>query len=101
MWEERYSPLQNKIHKMRAICLLEGNFNYYNKTIFACQMLASTQEKDQIPIERFAKKGSNCINAVMTKVIFCNEPAPTTIPRASAETTSAIATTESPTPQQV
>ncbi len=25
----------NKIHKMCAICLLEGDFNYYNKTIFA------------------------------------------------------------------
>ena len=54
---------------MRAICLLEGNFNCYNKTIFARQMLASAQEKDQIPIECFAKKGSSCINAVMMKVI--------------------------------
>ncbi len=36
-------------------------------------MLASAQEKDQIRIECFAKKGSNCINAVMTKVLFCNE----------------------------
>jgi hypothetical protein len=36
-------------------------------------MLASAQEKDQIPIECFAKKGSNCINAVLTKVMFCDE----------------------------
>ncbi len=36
-------------------------------------MLASAQEKDQIPIECFAKKGSNCIKAVMTKCMFCNE----------------------------
>jgi hypothetical protein len=51
----------NKIHKMHAICLLEANFNYYNKTIFACQTLASAQEKDQIPIECFVKKGSNVL----------------------------------------
>jgi hypothetical protein len=63
----------NKIHKMHAICLLECNFNYYNKTVFARQMLAPAQEKDQIPIECFAKKGSNCINAVLAKVMFCNE----------------------------
>jgi hypothetical protein len=36
-------------------------------------MLASAQEKDQIPIECFAKKGSNCINANTSKVMFCNE----------------------------
>ncbi len=63
----------NKIHKMRAICLFEGDFNYHNKTVFAHRMLASAQEKDQISIECFAKKNSNCINAVMTKVVFCNE----------------------------
>jgi hypothetical protein len=36
-------------------------------------MLASAQEKDHIPIECFAKKGSNCINVVMTKIMFCDE----------------------------
>ena len=36
-------------------------------------MLASAQEKDQISIECFAKKGSICINVVMTKVMFCDE----------------------------
>jgi hypothetical protein len=36
-------------------------------------MLTSAQENNQIPIECFAKKGSNCINAVMTKVMFCDE----------------------------
>jgi hypothetical protein len=36
-------------------------------------MLALAREKEQIPIECFAKKGSNCINAVMTKIMFCDE----------------------------
>jgi hypothetical protein len=60
-------------HKIRAILLLESNFNYFNKTIFTCWMLASAREKEQIPIESFAKKRSNCINAVMTKIMFCDE----------------------------
>ncbi len=29
------TPSNNNIHKMRAICLLKGDFNYYNKLIFA------------------------------------------------------------------
>jgi hypothetical protein len=63
----------NFINKMRAICLLEAKFNYCNKTIFACWMMASAQDRGQIPAECFAKKGSNCINAVITKIMYCNE----------------------------
>jgi hypothetical protein len=35
----------NFIHKMRAICLLEADFNYFNKTIFARWMTASAKIK--------------------------------------------------------
>jgi hypothetical protein len=48
----------NFINKMRAICLLEGDFNYFNKTIFAQQMMASAQEKGQIPVECFPKRAA-------------------------------------------
>jgi hypothetical protein len=63
----------NNIHKMHAIILLEGDFNYYNKLIFARQMMLSAQDKGRIPIECFAKKGSNCVNAVITKIMLCNK----------------------------
>jgi hypothetical protein len=63
----------NFIKKMRAIVLLEGDFNYYNKMVFTQRMLASAQDKGQILVECFAKKGSNCVNAVMTKIMFCDE----------------------------
>jgi hypothetical protein len=63
----------NNITKMRAICLLEGDFNYYNKVIFACRMMISAQEKGQIPLQCFTRKGSSCINAVMTKIMICSE----------------------------
>jgi hypothetical protein len=58
---------------MRAIVLLEGDFNYYNELIFARQMMLSAQDKGQIPNECFAKKGYNCANAVITKIMLCNE----------------------------
>jgi hypothetical protein len=67
------TPGYNKIHKMRGIVLVEADFNYYMKVVIARRMLKSAQEKDQVLVEYFAKRGSNCINAVMTKVMFCGE----------------------------
>jgi hypothetical protein len=67
------TPGNNFIKKMRAIVLLEADFNYYMKTVFARRMLPSAQDKGQIPMEIFAKKGSNCVNAVMTKIMLCDE----------------------------
>jgi hypothetical protein len=63
----------NNIHNMRAVRLLKGNFNYYNKLIFDQHMMKLAQPKGQVPIECFATKGRNCINAVMTKIMLCNE----------------------------
>jgi hypothetical protein len=36
-------------------------------------MMASAQDKGKIPAECFAKKGSNCVNAVITKIMYCDE----------------------------
>jgi hypothetical protein len=63
----------NFINKMRAICLLEADFNYFNKTIFTHWMMVSTQDRGQIPTECFAKKGSNRINAIIIKIMYCHE----------------------------
>jgi hypothetical protein len=49
----------NNIGKMRAICLLKADFNFYNKLIFARWMMSSAQSKGQIPVEYFATKGNN------------------------------------------
>jgi hypothetical protein len=67
------TPGKSFINKMQAIVLLEADFIYYMKTVFARKMLASTQDKGQIPMEIFAKKGSNCVNAVLTKIMLCNK----------------------------
>jgi hypothetical protein len=63
----------NFVHKLRAICLLKADFNWINKIIFAKQMIGSALERNLIPGECFSKKGSNCINAVMTKIFICNK----------------------------
>ena len=63
----------NLINKMRAICLLEADFNWHNKLIHAPRMMSSALNEDLIPLECFAKKGSNCVNVVMTKIMYCNE----------------------------
>jgi hypothetical protein len=61
------------VHKLRAICLLKADFNWINKIIFAKQMIGSALERNLIPGKSFSKKGSNCINAVMTKIFICDK----------------------------
>jgi hypothetical protein len=63
----------NFIHKLKVICLLRADFNWINKIIFAQRMIGTTLEQNLIPSECFSKKGSNCINAIMTKIFICNE----------------------------
>ncbi len=63
----------NFVYKLRAICLLEADFNWINKIIFARRMIGMSLEQNLIPGECFSKKGSNCINAVMTKIFICDE----------------------------
>ncbi len=63
----------NLINKMHAICLLKADFNWLNKIIYAHRMMNSVLDKNLIPLECFAKKGSNCINTVMTKIMYCDK----------------------------
>jgi hypothetical protein len=43
------------VHKLRAICLLEADFNWWNKLIFAKQMMKQAVQEGSIPQECFAK----------------------------------------------
>jgi hypothetical protein len=63
----------NFVHKLQAICLLEVDFNWMNKMIFAKQMIGMALERKLIPGECFLKRGSNCISTAMTKIFICNE----------------------------
>ena len=60
----------NYIHRLRAICLFEADFNLWNKLTFAKRMMKLTGEKGCIPDDLFAKKLSDCHNATIEKVFF-------------------------------
>jgi hypothetical protein len=44
------------VHKLRAICLLEADFNWWNKLIFARRMMQQAILDRWIPQEVFAKR---------------------------------------------
>jgi hypothetical protein len=60
------------VHKLRAIYLLEADFNWWNKLIFAKRMMQQAIKDGAIPQECFAKKNSHCNYAVLIKQFFCN-----------------------------
>jgi hypothetical protein len=63
----------NFVHRLQAICLLEADFNWKNKMIFAKRMIGMALEKKLILGDCFSKRRINCISAVMTKIFICNE----------------------------
>jgi hypothetical protein len=77
-WGNRPTVLLEKvfkniyIDKMRAICLLEADYNWLNKFVFAKQMMDKAFEGDIIPVEQFAKKGSQAMEGVLTSGLFCD-----------------------------
>jgi hypothetical protein len=56
------------IDKLRAICLLEADYNWLMKLIFAKRMMNNAGRKGVIPQEQFAKKGSKCQDGCMIKL---------------------------------
>ena len=60
------------LDKMRAICLLEADFNFMNKLVFAKRMMDSAYEHGQVPIEQFARRGRQAAHGVLCKVLFCD-----------------------------
>jgi hypothetical protein len=58
------------VNKLRAICLLEANFNWWNKLVFAKRMMQQAIHAGAIPQECFAKKNSHCNYAVLIKQFF-------------------------------
>ncbi len=60
------------VHKLRAICLLEADFNWWNKLVFAKRMMQQAIHAGAISQECFAKKNSHCNYAVLTKQFFCD-----------------------------
>lgn len=55
------------ITKLRAICLLEADFNWLNKLIFARRLEAHCRQHGLTPREQFAKSKSSCEEASLVK----------------------------------
>jgi hypothetical protein len=72
-----YMPQQMKwiciyLEKMRAICLLEADFNWLNKLIFAKRMMDQAYDNGMVPVEQFARRGTQASSGVLCKVLFCD-----------------------------
>ncbi len=58
--------------KMRAICLLEADYNWLNKYVFAKQMMDRAFSEGIVPAEQFAKRGSQAAHVVLASGLFCD-----------------------------
>ncbi|KAK1748959.1 hypothetical protein QTG54_000898 [Skeletonema marinoi] len=56
--------------KLRAILLLEADFNQHNKLIFQHRMLALARENGLIPEEIFSEKGKTAEDAILQQVLM-------------------------------
>jgi hypothetical protein len=62
-----------KIDKLRAICLLEADFNWWLKVIFAKRMMQQMKDAGAIPLEQGAVKGKNTTNNSLLKQLFFDQ----------------------------
>jgi len=60
----------NYVNKLRAICLFEADFNWWNKLIFARRMMHSAKHNESVPDELFSTSGSQTMDAIMSKTFF-------------------------------
>jgi hypothetical protein len=57
---------------MQAIYLLEADYNWLNKFVFAKQIMDKDFQGDIIPVEQFAKRGSQATEGVLTSGLLCD-----------------------------
>ena len=58
------------INKMRAICLLEADYNWPNKLIYAKWMMDRAYDAGIVPAEQFARRGVQAAEGVLTTTLF-------------------------------
>ena len=61
------------IEKLRAICLLEADFNWWLKVIFARRMMHQMKSKNAIPLEQGAVKGKTTTNTTLIKQLYFDQ----------------------------
>jgi hypothetical protein len=58
------------LDKMRAICLMEVDFNWLMKLAFAKRMMDQAYDAGIIPVEQFAHRGTQAAQGFLYKVLF-------------------------------
>jgi hypothetical protein len=51
---------------------MEADFNWLNKLIFAKRMMDQAYDIRNVPLEQFAKRGTQAAYGVLCKVLFCD-----------------------------
>jgi hypothetical protein len=78
-WKQGVTVLLEKvagnihIDKLRAICLLEADFNWWLKVIFAKRMVHRMTSQQIMPIEQGATSGKTTIDSSMLKQLFFDQ----------------------------
>ena len=57
------------VTKLRAILLMEADFNYHNKLIFGKRMLDLARQHDLVPEEIYSEKGKTAEDAILHQVL--------------------------------
>jgi hypothetical protein len=60
------------LDKMRAICLMEADFNWLMKLVFTKRMMDQAYDAGIIPLEQLARRGTRAAHGILCKVLFCN-----------------------------
>lgn len=60
------------VHKLRAILLMEGDFNMHNRLIFGNRMMECAREAGLIPEEQYAEKESDGQDGAWLKRLFAD-----------------------------
>jgi hypothetical protein len=89
-WLRRLSVMLEKtlgvtlVMKLRAILLMEGDFNATNKIVYGVQMMSNAREHHLMPKEIFSKKNRMANNGTLRKTLFYNITQKTQVPAAIA-----------------
>jgi hypothetical protein len=51
---------------------MEADFNWLNKLVFAKRMMDQAYDAGNVPLEQFAKRGTQAVHGVLCKVLFCD-----------------------------
>ena len=58
------------VSKLRAILLMEADFNFSNKLIYGVRMMNNVRKHDWMPEEIYSEKGKTADDGTLAKVLF-------------------------------